>query len=166
MPSIEVRELKEKEFDLWDRLVESSSFGTIFHKSYWLTTIAKSLDKEIKFFGYFEDDELISGCPLYIFKMGFFKLASSTIKMTPYTGILSKEPPTSKVRKQERTYETMINSLRCAIEKEDFDYIRITNPPSFVDIRPFTWNGWESEVLYEYHLNLKGNIKKHFKIIR
>jgi hypothetical protein len=162
MSSTEVRELKEKEFGLWDGLVEASSFGTIFHKSYWLTNISKSLDKEIKFFGYFEDGELISGCPLYVFKMGFLKLASSTIKMTPYTGILLKEPTTSKIRKQERIYENIINSLRCAIERENFDYIRITNPPSFVDIRPFTWNGWGSEVRYEYHLNLKSNIKKHF----
>jgi len=162
MPSTEVRELEEKEFDLWDRLVEASSFGTVFHKNYWLTTIGKSLDKEIKFFGYFEDADLISGCPLYVFKMGFLNIASSTIKMTPYAGILFKEPTTSKVRKQERAYENVINSLRCAIEKENFDYIRITNSPSFVDIRPFTWSGWESEVRYEYHLNLKIDIKKHF----
>ncbi|WP_455277743.1 GNAT family N-acetyltransferase [[Eubacterium] cellulosolvens] len=160
MPDIEVRELKEKEFDLWDRFVESSPYGTIFHKSYWLKTISGSLGKKLRFFGYFEDGELVGGCSLYIFIIGFLKLASSTMKMTPYNGILLSESPSSKVRKQESGFKTIIDSLCSEFEKE-FDYIRIANSPRLIDIRPFIWNRWESEVFYEYDLNLKDDIRKH-----
>ena len=33
--------------------------------------------------------------------------------------------------------------------------------PEFIDIRPFTWNGWDSDVRYAYYAELDRDIDKH-----
>jgi len=160
MSDYEVRELKEGDYESWDELVDKSPHGTIFHKSFWLSTCSKLLNKKLKIYGCFKDDVLIGGCSLYTYKLNFFKVASSIINTTPYGGIVLIQSPSTKIREQEQTYSNIIKSLCKAFIKEHFDYIQITNSPEFIDIRPFTWNGWDSNVHYTYYFNLRCDIEK------
>ena len=161
MSNIEVRELKKEEYKMWDELVERSPHGTIFHKSFWLTTSSEMLNKKLKIYGCFEKDILVGGCSLYTYKIKrFFKMASSTIEMTPYGGVILAPSTSTKVREQEQTYRDIIKPLCNAFDKEHFDHIQITNSPDFIDIRPFTWNGWDGRILYAYYLNLDTDIEK------
>jgi lipid II:glycine glycyltransferase (peptidoglycan interpeptide bridge formation enzyme) len=162
MSEIEVRELKKDEYKLWNDLVESSPHGTIFHNSDWLTTCSELLNKRLKIYGCFENEELVGGCSLYIYKLKrFFKTASSIIEMTPYGGVVLSQSPSSKVREQEQTYSNIIKLLCNAFDNEHFDHIQITNSPDFVDIRPFTWNGWDSKIHYTYYFNLENDVEKN-----
>ena len=174
MSDIEVRKLNRDEYKIWDELVESSTHGTIFHKSFWLSTCGELLNKKLKIYGCFKGERLVGGCSLFIHKSGFFKIASSTISMTPYGGVVLAHSPISKVREQEQTYNKIIKSLCNAFDNEHFDRIQITNSPNFVDVRPFTWIGWNSKVRYAHYLilndfenrlsrNLKRNINKAIK---
>ena len=160
MSEIEIRELKKDEYKMWDELVEKSPHGTIFHSSSWLTIHNELLNKKLKIYGCFENEELVGGCSLYIYKSRFFKMASSTIEMTPYGGVVLEESPSSKVREQEQTYRDIIESLCNVFDNEHFYHIYITNSPDFVDIRPFTWNGWDSKIHYAYYFNLENEIEK------
>jgi hypothetical protein len=160
MSEIEVRELKKDEYKIWDELVEKSPHGTIFHNSSWLTIHNELLNKKLKIYGCFENEELVSGCSLYVYKSRFFKTASSTIEMTPYGGVVLAQLPSSKVREQEQTYRDIIKSLCIVFDNEHFDHIQITNSPDFMDIRPFTWNGWDSWIHYAYYFNLGNEIEK------
>ena len=161
MSEIEVRDLKRDEYKMWDELVEKSLHGTIFHSSDWLTTCSDLLNKKLKICGCFEKGELVGSCSLYIYKSKFFKTASSTIEMTPYGGIVLAQSPSTKIREQEQTYNNIIKSLCRVFDDEYFGYIQITNSPDFVDVRPFTWNGWNSKVHYAYYLNLDTDIEKN-----
>ena len=38
------------------------------------------------------------------------------------------------------------------------DSIHLKFSPGIEDIRPFTWNGWDSKVHYTHHLDLKENV--------
>jgi hypothetical protein len=175
MSEIEVRELIKDEYKVWDELVEKSPQGTIFHNSSWLTIHSELLNKKLKIYGCFENDQLVGGCSLYIYKLiRFFKMASSAIGMTPYGGVVLAQLQSTKVREQEQTYNKIIKSLRSVFDNEHFGYIQLRNSPDFVDIRPFTWNGWDSKVYYAYYLILndfekrlsrdpKRNIKKAIK---
>ena len=175
MTNIEVRELKKNEYGVWDELVENSPHGTIFHSSDWLTTCSELLNKKLKIFGCFENGQLVGGCSLYTHKLKrFFKVASSTIEMTPYGGVILAQSQSTKVREQEQTYSNIIKSLCNTFDNEHFNHIQIINSPDFVDVRPFTWNGWDSKVYYAYYLILndfekrlsrdpKRNIKKAIK---
>ena len=161
MSDIIVKELKKDEHKTWDELVKSSPHGTIFHNSSWLTIHSELLNKKLKIYGCFENEELVGGCSLYIYKSRFFKMASSTIEMTPYGGLVLAQSPSTKVREQEQTYSNIIKSLCNLFDNEYVDHIQITNSPDFVDVRPFIWNGWNAGISYAYYLNLDTDIEKN-----
>lgn len=149
------------DLEKWDELVKESIYGTIFHSSDWLNTIRDISNKTLKIYGCFEDDKLIGGCSLYVDKLKFFKKAISRIGMTPYGGLVIEEFPGNNVKKREHRYNDIIESLLRVIDKERFDNIQIINSPGFIDIRPFTWNGWISKTLYAYHKKLDIDIEKN-----
>jgi hypothetical protein len=156
---VDTRELTEDQFEMWDELVDTSPHGTVFHKSYWLTACSEILRKKPRFYGCFEDDQLVGGCSLYTFKSSFFKRAESTAVMTPYGGLLLIPTESCSVRKQEEYDARVIECLIEELAREHFDFVRIINPPSFVDIRPLTWNGWTSTVYHSYYLHLTRDIE-------
>lgn len=161
MSDIEVRELEQAEYKLWDDLVENSPTGTIFHTSGWLVICRDVLKKDLKIFGCFQKDELIGGCSLLITKVaGIFKVATSTCEMTPYGGVVLKDPPGTNVRKQVEKSHKIMNCLIEFLRKQKFDSINIRFSPDFFDIRPFIWNGWNCKILYTYYFNLEGDISE------
>ena len=157
--SIEVRKLGIRDYDSWDKLVERSPQGTIFHKSSWLVTCSKTLNKDLAIYGCFKDGRLVAGCSLYNYNIYFLKILSSTIEMTPYGGIVLERPESSKVREQESSYKDVVESLNIVLGGGHFDIKRLTNSPNLFDIRPFTWNGWMDKVYYTYYLDLQKNIE-------
>ena len=162
MSDIEVRELDSSEYELWDDLVEKSPHGTIFHNSDWLVVCRDVLNEDLKIYGCFKNDELIGGCSLFIKNVaGIMKVASSTCKMTPYGGVVLAPSISTKVRKREQTHKDIIKSLCNAIDNEHFDHIQITNSSDFVDIRPFIWDRWNSNIHYAYYFNLEGDIERN-----
>ncbi len=163
MSGIEIRELDKDEYGLWDRLVDISPCGTIFHKSFWLDNCSELLNKKFKIYGCFKNDQLIGGCSLFIYKLKrILRMASSTAEMTPYGGLILLQSPGDKRRKQEQALGEIVDSLCSAFDNEHFHYVRIAGPPEFVDVRPFVWNGWDSDIHYTYYLNLENDIEQGF----
>jgi len=154
MASIEIKEIKKEDYGLWDELVGKSPQGTIFHGSDWLDTCAKSLGKELRIFGCFKNGHLLAGCSFYVYKKGFFKIASSAISGTAFGGVILEKARSDDIRRREESLNDAIESLCIALENEHFDYIQLVNSPDFIDIRPFMWNGWQSVVYYAYYLDL------------
>lgn len=162
MSDIEVRELGNSEYRLWDELVEKSPHGTIFHNSDWLAVCRDVLNEDLKIYGCFQKEKLIGGCSLFIKNVaGIMKVASSTCKMTPYGGVVLAPSASTKVREQEQTHREIIMALCNAFDNEHFDHIQIVNSPDFVDIRPFTWNRWNSSINYAYYFDLVGEIESN-----
>lgn len=150
----EIRLIKEKDYPMWDEFVTISPQGTIFHSSDWLNLSAKYFKKNLKIFGYFMDDELSGGCPIFIEnKKGIFKIASSHCALSPFGGFLFKQFQSSKVRNIEKDQYNILEGLCNAILEEKFILINIINCPDLRDIRPFIWNGWQSRVYYTYYIN-------------
>jgi hypothetical protein len=163
MNKFDVAELTGSDLSQWDDLVDYSPQGTIFHKTGWLDACARSLKKKVKIFGCFQDGKLIGGTSLFLErkKLGFVPVASSTCTMTPFGGFVLSAPFTAGVHRQETFSREIIESLIREIKKEHFFSIRIQNSPDFLDIRPFTLNGWKSRVLYAYYINLEDNVESH-----
>ena len=78
--------------------------------------------------------------------------------MTDYCGPLIKESAISKKSKRVQETHEILNSLREFLCRQGFDKYSPGFSPGLGDVRPFTWNGWDSEVRYTNHLNLKENI--------
>lgn len=159
MDEIEVRELAPSEYKEWDLLVEKVSSGTFFHTSDFLGIFRDVLSKDLRIYGCFRNGELVGGCPLFVknFK-GILKIGSSIFNMTHYSGPLIMESASSKVSKRVQDTHEILNSLREFLCRQGFDSISLVFSPGFEDIRPFTWNGWNSSVRYTYKLDLKENI--------
>jgi hypothetical protein len=159
MDEIEVRELVPAEYEYWDLLVDKAQPGTLFHTSQWLEICRDVLAKDLRIYGCFRNGELVGGCPLFVKKIkGILKVATSTCDMTSYSGPLIKEGASSKASKRVRETHEILNSLRKFLCKQGFDSIHLTFSLGFEDIRPFTWNGWDSTVHYTHYLNLKENV--------
>lgn len=159
MNEIQVRELVPSEFKKWDQLVEKTQPGTQFHTSDWLEIYRDVLSKDIRIYGCFRDDELVGGCPIFVKRFkGVFKVASSISSMTDYCGPLISESLSSKTRERVQESHEILNSLREFLSMQGFDSIHLKFSPGFEDIRPFTWNGWDSKVHYTHYLDLKENV--------
>jgi len=162
MNKFDVVELTQSDYSQWDELVDQSSHGTIFHKTGWLDACARSLKKKVKIFGCFQDGKLVGGTSLFLDKKyGFVSVASSTCTMTFYGGFVLSPSQGSGVHKQETFSREIIESLLKEIKKEHFFSVRIQNSPDFLDIRPFTSNGWKSRVLYAYYISLEHDLESH-----
>jgi len=152
--SLEIVELKKDELDEYDRLVEISSEGTIFHKSWWLNCF-KDVYRyryEVKYVGVYQNDgNLISAIPIPIHKRGFINFIYPP-KLTPYLG--------SVFYPENVKYYSLI-SKRKKINKE-FVYvmkdcgITVLYPFSHdhVDLQPYKWRGFSIEVSYTYVIDL------------
>ena len=153
----EARILEKSEYPIWDKLVESSPQGTIFHTSDWLGICSDTFGGEIKIFGCFSDnDELLGGCSLFVHKYkGIFEIANSTCTMTPYGGFVVGPSGSTKIRKIEQDYFLCMNNLVQSIKNEKYFSTNIINSPDLLDVRPLTWNKWRSRVLYTYYVDLK-----------
>lgn len=159
MGEIEVRELVPSEYKEWDLLVDKAQPGTLFHTSQWLEICRDVLAKDLRIYGCFRNGELVGGCPLFVKNIkGILKVATSTCDMTSYSGPLIKEGASSKASKRVHETHGILNLLREFLCKQGFDSIHLTFSPGFEDIRPFTWNGWDSTVHYTHYLNLKENV--------
>lgn len=74
---------------------------------------------------------------------------------TPYNGVVIKSiPEQTKIRRVESLYRNVIRSLSNSFEKEKISYIKLYNSPALIDVRPFIWEGWRTEVIYTYYLML------------
>jgi hypothetical protein len=159
MVSLDVRELRPDEFREWDAVVEHSAQGLVFHSSDWLLTNASLLNQKMIILGCYEDDELIGGCPLFLFNpYRALTLGSSTTISVPYGGIVVAEIENAKQRKRELHENKVIIPIIEHIQQRKFDYVNLVHSPGLQDIRAFTQRGWNPKVYYTYMLPLDGDI--------
>ncbi len=162
MDEIEVRELAPSEYKEWDLLVEKAQPGTLFHTSQWLEICRDVLSGDLRIYGCFRSGELVGGCPLFVKNLkGLFNVGTSTCNMTDYCGPLLKESTSSKASKRIQETDEILNALREFLCRQGFDNIHLKFSPEFEDLRPFTWNGWDSKVHYTYYLDLTENIENN-----
>ncbi len=155
-----VRELDPTEYELWDELVETSPYGTIFHTIDWLTICRDSFNLDLNIYGCFHNEELVGGCSLFAHKFKrIFNVASSTCNMTPYGGILVKRSTRKRLRNQEELQNNVLKNVLKHIKEQGFDRVSITNSTDFIDIRQFSPESWIKEINYAYYFDLSEDIE-------
>lgn len=152
MPDYEIRPLDESEFPLWDRFVDKSSKGTLFHKSFWLGASGE----KFVIYGYFKGGELYAGIPLTHHTRVKFKIASHPA-LTPYLGVLFKRQDTKYVKRISQEKE--ISRIIARRLKDDFHLVNFRFPPGFSDLQPFIWEGFSVGVRYTYVINLDSSLE-------
>jgi lipid II:glycine glycyltransferase (peptidoglycan interpeptide bridge formation enzyme) len=159
MPKPEAHFLTPDEYDQWDRFVDQSPEGTIFHTSPWITTVAHFLNLQYAIIGVFYKDDLIGGCCFYLYeKFHLYKYGKSNVYLSPYGGIVFSPSKSKDVRSTESKKHQIISLILEKIREMNLLSIQLTNSPGLLDIRPFSWQGWNAKVRYTYVLPLENDI--------
>lgn len=162
MDDINVRTIEPEQYPLWDKLVELSPYGTIFHTSKWLVTVGRESHVKTDFIGAFNQGQIVGGCAIhsYLFA-GIFTFATTTLPLTPYGGLIITPHESSKVREKEKDEVKITQALLSEIQKKYRYSISLTMAPQVVDIRPYFWHGWIESIRYCYIFSLSGDIEKN-----
>jgi hypothetical protein len=130
-----VRSLKVEEFWQWERLVQQSLQGTLFHSQLWLD----ALEEPYKLFGWFRGGELRGGLAAGI--VGPRKIAIPCPMITPYLGVIF---PKSDAKYATRiSTEIEIAAAFAKFLRSEFESVYFRFPPEVTDLRPFNL-GWLS----------------------
>lgn len=143
---------------LWDKHIEDSAYGTLFHKWDFLKIIEKHSESKLYPYGVFRGDELTCLFPLFVKQfMGLRMIFSPPPGLAvPYLGFAMVS---TYDRLKQRRKESYINSVADEMEEEikklhpNFVYMSTVN--RFPDVRPFRWNGYEVQMNYSYVIDLK-----------
>src|SRR5665647_3387997 len=130
---------------------KSSTWYTLSHQC-MAGNLRDVLSRDLRIYGCFRNGELVGGCPLFVKNLkGILKVGSSTCIMTDYCGPLIKEGSSSKASKRIQETHEILEALREFLCGQGFDSIHLKFSPGLEDIRPFTWNDWNSKVHYTHY---------------
>lgn len=144
--------------DLWDKFVDESPYGTIFHKWEFLKILEKYSGYRLLTYGVYNGNQLICVFPLYFRAYRGLKLVFSpppSINM-PYLGFLMGPMYDSVKQKRKESYlEEMVREISAEIEKLSTNYVSAITVPGFQDIRPFKWHDYATDVRFDYIIDLE-----------
>jgi len=154
------------ERDVWDRFIDQSPYGTIFHRWDFLKTVEKNTGYTLLTYGIYVKDKLACIFPALI-KTKY--RVNSIFSPPPSTGI----PYMGFVMNSE--YNNLTQSGKEIILKEivqgiteKFDefapiYVSVQLIPNLNDIREFKWNGYLIDPLFTYYLPTDTSLEGIFK---
>jgi hypothetical protein len=146
----EVKKIEDPE--TWDRFVEESPQGTVFSTLGWMRIAAEAQGGEPVALGVFEGEKLLGGAAFLEIKKGPFRKAT-TPALTPYGGILHRPFRGKRSSEEESLRHSCAGPLVDHLNRR-YDFVYLVHPPSVSDVRPFSWNGFDSRVRYTYHLDI------------
>lgn len=157
MENLKIRIAEEDDMLVWDQFIDSSSMGSIFHKSSWLqATVAETKTELLPLMGFW-GDRILFVLPLFLRKMlGFRCVFSPPPKcLIPEMGLVLSFD-SNKRELIEKKYFLAIDAIHSFIQKElKVNYIRIINPVGMTDMRPFLWLNYRIKPRYTYYISLK-----------
>lgn len=155
--SIQIRYLESHEYDLWDQFVDQCDFGTIFHKSQWLNPISKWQNLNFSIVGCYKGNQLTGGMAFtWKKKFGRIPIIQLPVK-TPVFGPVISYSDTKYLSKIESQIHTVTKDLINFLLK-DYQLFYAQFPPAFIDIRPYNWEGFDSDVHYTYSIKFHSEI--------
>ncbi|MCK8517540.1 GNAT family N-acetyltransferase [Methanoculleus sp. 7T] len=143
--------------EIWDRFIDESPYGLIFHKWEFLKIVEKYSGYTLYPCGVFRGDILIGVFPLYYKRNMAFKAIFSPPPQSgiPYLGfVMSSEYNGLKQDKKEVFLNQVVDEINDYIELASPNYVSISTVSNFIDIRPFKWNNFEVVPNYNYVIHL------------
>lgn len=150
---------------LWDKFIDRSKNGTLFHKWDFLKIQQKYTGYKFLPYGIFHGDTLISVIPLFYNGSYGLKLVysppPSSIVYVPYLGfVTSPEMEELKQHEREKCWNYIAEQLGSEMAKISPNYATIGLTPGIGDVRPFIWNGYEVDLKYTYMVDLEKPLEK------
>ncbi|MGE5465403.1 MAG: lipid II:glycine glycyltransferase FemX [Betaproteobacteria bacterium] len=142
---------------LWDRFVEESPDGSVFHRWKMLRIVEKHSGYLLLPYGVCRSDELIALFPVFYKKNVVFGsvFAPPPQSCVPYLGpVMSAASRRAKSSTRESYLQTAVDVVDAEIRKLSPSYVRFQLPPGQFDIRPFKWHRYVEETNFTYFLDI------------
>jgi len=145
--------VEEEKADEWNRIVDASPHGTIFHTWNWVKIAGKHSGCTLHpLIGYVKN-EPVGLIPLFHRKkFGInFVLSPPPHLALLYLGPVLLFDSIELQSKRERIYSSFLQCVNDYIQQElKGQYVQIFLPPKLSDPRPFTWSGYTVKPEYNY----------------
>jgi hypothetical protein len=142
---------------MWDRFVEESPDGSVFHRWGMLRIIERHSGYRLLPCGVYRGDELIVLFPVFHRKNVAFSsvFAPPPLSCVPYLGpVMSVVSLKAKPSTRESYRQAAVRDMDAEIRKLSPNYVRIQLPPGQFDIRPFKWHRYVEETNFTYFLDI------------
>lgn len=149
----------------WDRFVDSSPQGMLFHKWDYLETMAEFTGYSLERHGIYNGDKLIALFPIFSKSSFGLKTLFSPPPQTgvPYLGfIMGREYNSLKQDKKEKQLSIVGDCFNKMVKERNFNYIFISLIPNFLDVREFKWNFYDTNMSYTYSIDLSQSCDEIF----
>jgi hypothetical protein len=153
---IKLKKIDEKDSELWDSMVGSSSYGTLFHTWKFLKIVEKYTNSELFPMMAYRGTVIVGIYPIFLKKKGFINLAFSPPPRAclMYLGPLIFDE-NLKQNKKENIYIELLREInRFLFSELKCKYVKIESSPGLFDCRPFEWFGYQVIPRYTYRINL------------
>jgi CelD/BcsL family acetyltransferase involved in cellulose biosynthesis len=172
--TIDIKIAGEKDAEEWNKLVESSPHGTIFHTWKWLKIVEKHTSSKLYPLIGYKGTTPVGIFPLFYQRKAYLKMAFSPPPHTaiPYLGPALVGYDKLKQAKKETYFVELQRQVDKFINDElKANFIYISLPSGLLDPRPFKWTGYEVEHAYGYVMDLSNGVeylwqKKYGKRLR
>ena len=165
---IEVKTAIESDSDEWNRIVENSPHGTIFHTWKWLKIVEKYTRTKLYPLIALQGSNIFGIFPFFYKKKFFNSLFSPPPHAAvPYLGpVLRDYEKMAQHRKESRSveFQTSIDEFISSHIKPS--YMMVMPSPFLIDYRPFKWAGYQTSERYSYSIDLCGGLDNVLKKIK
>ncbi len=148
-----IEQLSADQHRQWDKFVEQSAQGTLFHTSVWAGLVEKVFGRRCRIIVLKKSDEIEAGMMFWPLKRSFINTITR-IAATTYQGPLFKDTESSKNSTIRSQYNKRCNALIAYIQKH-YHLIDIPLSPAISDVRPFQWQGFNTSVAYTYRFQIR-----------
>jgi Acetyltransferase (GNAT) domain len=151
--------------EAWDRFVDESPYGSIFHRWDLLKIVEKHTGFRFLPYGITRSGELLAILPLFTRKVyGITMVTSPPPKAgLPNMGLaVARTFDRLKQYQKEQWLEIIGSEVKEELDRLDPDYFSMVLPLGFTDIRIFQWLGFEAVPQYSYTFDLAPSLEKIF----
>ena len=155
--TIDIKIATDSDSKEWDKLVDSSPHGTIFHTWKWLKIMEKHSGCKLYPIMGLKGTTPIGVFPLFYQRMFFVKAMFSPPPQlaVPYLGPALVDYEKLKQDKKESIFIEFQKQVDDFIFSElKPNYAQINLSPGLLDSRPFKWRGYQVEPMYNYLFDL------------
>ena len=155
--TIEVKIAKKEFAEEWDRIVNESLHGSIFHTWKWLEIVEKHTGCKLYPLVGYKGEEIIGIFPIFYKKKFGIKMVFSP---PPYTAMSYLGPAMlnyEKIKEDKKLYN--LSEFHKGVDEFIFsklkaNYVLVNLSPKLIDCRPLMWTKYCIEPIFHYMLDL------------
>ena len=156
MSSIKIEVANKSDSELWNRIIDKSPHGSIFHRWEWLEIAEKYSKTRLYPLIAYKGTTPVGAFPVFVKKVGPFRVVFSPPPRLamPFLGPVIVDYDNLKQNKKETMYHGLVKGFVDFLKDIGAMYVNITSPPGLLDARQFIWSGFDAKPVYNYFFDI------------